>query len=69
VCAVGFPLAHASLNTGEWYASKDHLLAACQHRVHHDNGGGGCDGGGGDDISDDVNGEVLPDEVDTSDSS
>ena len=37
--------------------------------VHHDNGGGGCDGGGGDDISDDVNGEVLPDEVDTSDSS
>jgi len=34
--------------------------------VHHDNGGGGCDGGGGDDISDDVNGEELPDEVNTS---
>ena len=31
--------------------------------VHHDNGGGGCDGGGGDDISDDVNGEELPDEL------
>ena len=30
------PLAHASLNTGEWYASKGHLLAACQHRVLHD---------------------------------
>ena len=65
------PLAHASLNTGEWYASKGHLLAACQHRVLHDPhiivGGEMMEPSvRGDDISDDVNGEELPDEVNTS---